>query len=116
MNLRRIGEHTLVAVEHERVLLDAVPKLERDLDELVSPHITLVLVHHLFEAVVRSFIFVSGRHHIPGNAATRYMIERIEETGDVKRVVVGRRHGYGEAHIWDGTNGKHLRRFMGAMS
>jgi hypothetical protein len=57
------------------------------------------VVHHLLEAVVRGLVLVGGGHDIPGDAPARHVIERIEETRDVKGMVVGRRHRQRKADV-----------------
>ena len=102
MHLGGIGENALLAVRDQRVLLDAVPQLAGDLEKLLRALVALVVLHHVVEAVVRGFVLVGRRHRVPGDPPARHMVERIEEARDVERMVIGRRHGDGEAHARGG--------------
>ena len=96
--LAGIREYAVLAVADQRISFDAVPQLAGDFEKLLRAFIALVVVHHDVEAVVGSLVLVGRRYGVPGDPPARHMVERIEETRDVKRVVIRRRHGERKAH------------------
>ena len=60
------------------------------------------MLHHLVEAVIRGLVLVGRRHGVPGDASTRDVVERVEDTRAVERMMVRGRKRQGEADAWRG--------------
>ncbi len=97
MDLGWIGIDAPLAIEHERIGLDRVPQRAGDLEKLLRPLVAGIVVHHHVEAVVGGLVLVGRSHRIPGDAAARDVVERVEHPRAVERMVIGGRHGHGEA-------------------
>jgi hypothetical protein len=103
MHLVRIDENATLAVEHERIALDAVPEQARHLQVLLRAPVALVMIHQLVEAPIRRLALVGRRHRVPGDAAAGQVVERVEHPRDVERMMIGRRHRQREADAGRGA-------------
>src|SRR6185295_14915255 len=114
MHLVGIREDAFLAVRYQGIFLDAVPQFAGDFEKFLSTLIAFVMLHHFVEAIVRGFVFVGRSHSVPRNSTACHMVESIEETCDVKWMVVGCRHGDGEAYTWGslGHQRNHRRHVM----
>ena len=79
------------------VRLDAVPQHAADLQMLLRALVAHVVLDHFLVAVVRRLVLRARGHGVPGDAALGDVIESVEHARDVKRVMVGGRHGDAEA-------------------
>ena len=102
VHLGRIRENALLAVADQRIFFDAVPQLAGNLEKLLRAFVALVVIHHGVEAVIRGLVLVGRRYGIPGDPPACHVVERVEETRDIERVMIGRRHGEREAHAGRG--------------
>ena len=102
LHLGQVSKDAFLPIRDQRILLDAVPQLAGHSEKLLRSLVALVVLHHGVEAVIRGFVLVGRRHGVPCDPTARYMVERIEEARDVERMVIGRRHGDGEAHAGRG--------------
>ena len=66
--------------------------------KFLGANVAFVVVHHFVEAVVRRLVLVGRCDRIPGDAAARHVIERVEQPRAVERMVIGGRQRQGEAH------------------
>ena len=99
VHLVGVGEQRRLAVEHQRVVVPAVPEAGRRLEELVGAVVARVVGQVLLEAEVLCLAVVHRRHHVPRGAAAREVVERGERPGDVERRVIGRRVGGPEPDV-----------------
>ena len=102
MDLRGIGEDAALAVEDDRVVLPRVPVAEHRLHELVGAVVAGVVLGMARPAEVGRLGVVQRRDHVPGRAAADHVVERREDAGHVKRLVVRRRVGAADAEVTRG--------------
>ena len=76
----------------ERIFLYTVPQKSRDPKKLLRALVALIMIHHDVKTVICGFVLIRGSHSIPCNSTARDVIERIEETCNIKRVVISGRH------------------------
>src|SRR5205814_6016311 len=88
-----IGEPAGCLVEHQRVVIPAVPVAEDYLHELVGAVVPQIMLHHAVATHVQGFAVVQGSDHVPCRPALGHQVDRGEHAGDVKRLVVGGRTG-----------------------
>ena len=86
VHLRRIGEHARLLVEHEGVLVPAVPQREAGLEHLVGAVVAQLARRQLVEAGVLGLEIGRRGHDVPGHAALAHDVER----GEPARQVIGR--------------------------
>ena len=95
MDLRAVGEHRLLAVEHDRIGLPRLPQLRHDVGELVGHIVALVVRPVLLMAVVLRRAVVAAGHAVPSDAALGRMVERVDQAGQQVGRILGdreRRH------------------------
>ena len=102
MDLRGIGEDAALAVEDDRVVLPRVPVAEHRFHELVGAVVAGVVLGMARPAEVGRLGVVERRDHVPGRAAADHVVERREDAGHVKRLVVRRRVGAADAEMTRG--------------
>ena len=91
MDFAAIGEETARLVDDQRIVVPGVPVAVHHVHELVGAVIAQVVVHSFGAAHVERFAIVERCDDIPGRAAVAHQIQSGEESGDVERLVVGRR-------------------------
>ncbi len=108
MNFLRIGEDSVRTIEKNGIPLDTIPQRAHHMHVLVCALIAAIVVHQLGVTEVRCFVLGARRDCVPGNPSLRDVIERVEDTGDVERMMICRRHGEAETdttryprHTWD---------------
>src|SRR5262249_37572527 len=93
VNLRRIREDSIFAIEENGVLVPAVPVYEYHFHKLIGAVVAQIVLEVLRCAKIRSLRVVQGGHDIPGHASVQKQVERRKDARDMKRLVVGRRIG-----------------------
>ena len=81
VDLRTVGEHRLVAVEHHGVGLPRLPQLRDHLGELVGDVVALVVRPVLLVAVVLGRTVVAAGHAVPADPALGDVVERVDQAG-----------------------------------
>ena len=94
-----IVEAAVLLVEHEGIVVPAIPQAAHHVDELARAPVALVLRQVLLAAEILRFGVVGRRHQIPARAAAADQIERREAARDVIGLVVGRRRRADEADV-----------------
>ena len=94
-----MGIKVVAFVRDDCVIVPAVPVPEYHLHKFVGPVVTTVVLHRFDTAHVQGFVIVDGSHHVPSCTAFRHEIHGLEQTGNMKRLVVRRRTGSSKAEI-----------------
>src|SRR5262245_43345448 len=87
MHLIGIDKNAALAVEDERIALDAVPERACHLQVLLRAPVALVVIHQDIEAPIRRLALVGRRDRVPGDAAAGQVVERVEHRGTMERVM-----------------------------
>src|SRR5256885_16499772 len=98
MYFLRNPEDALLAIEHDGVGLDAVPKRAADGEVLLRALVANVVLDHLLVAVVCRLVLGARGHGVPGDPSLGHVVEPIEYPGDMEGVVIGGGHSDAEAH------------------
>ena len=107
VHLLRIGKHAALAIEHDRVGLDAVPQRPHDLEMLLRALIAGIVLDQLVVTPVRRLVLRARGDRIPGNAPAGDVIERVEQARDVEGMMI--RGGHGDAETNSLCRPRHAR-------
>ena len=96
-HLLRISEAPCRFVDDERVVGPGVPVAMHDFQELVGSVVARVVLDGLLQPHVLRLDVVHRGDDVPGGAAARHQIERLEQARNMEGMIVGRRVGGAEA-------------------
>ncbi len=113
MDFFGVADHPGLAVPDERVRLDAVPQRLADVDELLHPVITRIVLHQFVEAVIGGIGAARRGDDVEGHAPPGHDIERIEQPRHIERMHEGGRISQPEADMFGdarhrGDVGRHI--------
>ena len=94
-----IGKTSGRLVDDERIVGPGVPVAVHDLHELVGAIVARIVRDGLLQPHVLRLDVVHRGDDVPGGAAARHQVERLEQPRDMERVVVGGRVGGTEAEV-----------------
>ena len=93
----RVGEAPRRLVDDQRVVGPGVPVAMHHLQELVRAVVARVVLDDLLQPHVSRLDVVHRGDDVPGRAAARHQVERLEQPRDMEGVIVGRRVGAADA-------------------
>ena len=92
-HFRRVEKLAGRRVHDEGVIGPAVPQSRHDVEELAGAVVAAGVGRVVGQPEVASCVRVLGRDHVPARPASAEVVKGGEATGDVERLVVGRRGG-----------------------
>ena len=100
LHLRGIGIAAVLLVDDDRAVVPGVPVAEHDFHEFVGAVVAQVVLQMGVLAHVERLAVVDRGDDVPGRAAVRHQVERLEAPRDVERLEIGGRGGRGEAELF----------------
>jgi hypothetical protein len=114
-HLGRISELAGCLVEHQRIVIPAVPKFAHRLQEFIGAVVARVMFQMLVKAEVARLGMIQRGHHVPGDTSGGQLIQCREQPRDVKGRVIGggNRRAESQALGHRRHGGNHRTRFQG---